>query len=247
MKRVALFVPCYVNDFYPKAAMATLEVLQEHGFLVEYPDGQSCCGQPFLNNGMSDDAMKLADRFVDIFADYDYVVAPSSSCIGTVKYHYEGVTSRSDYPGLRGRVYELCEFLHDIVGVENLKFPPCNVKVGLHNSCHAIRELGLATPSELNIPCYSKIKTVLSRVDGLEIVEPSRDECCGFGGTFCVQEPEVSAMMGRDRIADHLSNGVEIIAGVDMSCLMHMQGLALRDKMSIKFVHVAQLMRGFEG
>ena len=244
MKRVGLFVPCYVNDFYPEAAMATLEVLEDHGFAVEYPDGQSCCGQPFLNNGLIDEARPLADRFVELFADYDYVVAPSSSCIGAVKFRYEGVTRDARYPLLRPRLYELCEFLHDVVGVENLRFSPCHARVGLHNSCHAVRELGLATPSELNIPHYSKIKAVLSRVEGLEIVEPSRDECCGFGGTFCVQEPDVSAMMGRDRLADHLANGVEIMAGVDMSCLMHMEGLAKRDGTTMRFVHVAQLMRG---
>jgi len=248
LKRIGLFIPCYVNDFYPEAALATLEVLEAHGFSVEYPEGQSCCGQPFLNNGLIDEARPLADRFVDLFADYDYVVAPSSSCIGAAKYRYDGVTRDARYPLMRKRLYELCEFLHDVVGVENLRFPDgWRGRVGLHNSCHAIRELHLAAPSELNIPHFSKIKAVLSKVEGLEIVEPSRDECCGFGGTFSVQEPDVSAMMGRDRIADHRANGVEIMAGVDMSCLMHMEGLAKRDGVPMHFVHVAQLMNGNVG
>ncbi len=247
MKRIGLFVPCYVNDFYPDAAMATLEVLEAHGFEVVYPEGQSCCGQPFLNNGMTHEAKELADRFVGLFCDFDYVVGPSSSCIGAVKHRYAGVTGDARYPLMRKKVYELCEFLHDVVGVENLKFPrPFPKRVGLHNSCHALRELELAAPSELAIPHYSKIKAVLSKVEGIEIVEPSRDECCGFGGTFSVQEPAVSAMMGRDRIADHRANGIELMAGVDMSCLMHMEGLARRDGTPMRFVHVAQILAGRE-
>ena len=245
VKKVGLFVPCYVNDFYPDAALSTLEVLEAHGFDVEYPENQSCCGQPFLNNGMIDEARPLADRFVGLFADYDYVVAPSSSCIGAAKFRYDGVTTDARYPLLRPKLYELCEFLHDVVGVGNLRFD-CSFprRVGLHNSCHAIRELGLAAPSELNISHYSKIKAVLAKVEGIEIVEPSRDECCGFGGTFSVQEADVSAMMGRDRIADHIANGVDIMAGVDMSCLMHMEGLAKRDGTKMQFVHVAQILAG---
>ncbi|WP_201352811.1 (Fe-S)-binding protein [Hydrogenimonas urashimensis] len=244
-KRVGLFVPCYVNDFYPEAAFSTLEVLESLGFDVVYPENQSCCGQPFLNNGMVYDARKLAERFVDIFADFDFVVAPSSSCIGAVKHRYDGIVKDARYPLLRQRVYELCEFLHDVVGIENLRFQtPFRGRVGLHNSCHALRELGLAAPSELHIPPFSKVRAVLSKIEGLEVVEPSRDECCGFGGTFSIQESAVSAMMGRDRIADHRTNGVDIVAGVDMSCLMHMEGLAKRDGIPVRFVHVAQLMTG---
>jgi len=107
-----------------------------------------------------------------------------------------------------------------------------------------LRELELASASELNIAPFSKIKAVLARADGLEIVEPLRDECCGFGGTFSVDEGAVSAMMGRDRIADHRRQGVEIMTGVDLSCLMHMEGLAKRDGTPMRFVHVAQLLSG---
>ena len=243
--KVALFVPCYINDFYPEAALAALDVLEKLGCEVIYPKNQSCCGQPFLNNGLVDEARKLADRFVDTFYDYDYIVSPGSSCISAVKHRYEGVTSDLRYPEMRSRLYELFEFLHDIIGVENLKFDNAFPhRVGLHNSCHALRELDLASPSELNIPHFSKIKAVLSKVEGIEIIEPSRDECCGFGGTFSTSEEAVSAMMGRDRIEDHLRNGVEIITGVDNSCLMHMEGLAKRDGTKVKFVHAAQILAG---
>ena len=243
MAQVALFVPCYIDDFYPETAEATLRVLEAHGFEVVFPEGQSCCGQPFINNGLIREARGLADRFVALFASFDYVVAPSSSCVGAVRYRYEGVVSDARYPAFRGRVFELCEFLHDVVGVENLRFvKPLNRRVGLHNSCHALRELMLARPSELRVEPFSKIEAVLKRVPGLEVVLPSRDECCGFGGSFSVDETAVSAMMGRDRIADHLANGVDVMAGVDMSCLMHMEGLAKRDGTPMRFVHVAELM-----
>ena len=245
--RVALFVPCLVNDFYPEAALAALEVLQRQGLDVEYPSGQSCCGQPFVNNGMIKEASEFASRFVEIFADYDYVVSPSSSCTGTVRYRYEGLVDDDSYASIKDRVFELCEFLHDIVGVERLdlgvSYSPAK-RIGLHNSCHSLRELELASASELNIEPYSKVKAILSIIEGLEIVEASRDECCGFGGTFSVYEPDVSAMMGRDRIEDHLSNGVDMITGVDISCLMHMEGLARRDGVPIRFVHVSQVLAG---
>jgi len=246
--RVGLFIPCYVNELYPDVAMATLGILESHGYEVEYPHSQSCCGQPFLNSGMIGEAKKLAERFVDIFSGYDYVVAPSSSCIGAVRYRYEGVVEDERYSSLLSRVYELCEFLHDVTGLENLHFSSRGPgRVGLHESCHAIRELELATPSELAMPGYSKIEAVMARVDGLEIVKPSRDECCGFGGIFSIDEDAVSAAMGRDRIADHLRNGVDIVAGVDMSCLMHMEALAKRDGIRISFVHVSQILAGKYG
>jgi L-lactate dehydrogenase complex protein LldE len=245
--QVALFVPCYIDDLYPEVAMATLKVLEKVGCKVIYPKEQSCCGQPFLNNGLLDEARKLADRFVDIFDGYDAIVAPSSSCISAVKHRYEGVTTDRRYPQLRSKVYELCEFLHDMIGVEHLKFDTAFPhRVGLHNSCHGLRELDLASPSELHIPHFSKIKSVLSKVEGIELFEPSRDECCGFGGTFSTGEAAVSAMMGRDRIADHLRNDIEYITGVDNSCLMHMEGLAKRDDTQVRFIHVSQILAGVE-
>jgi len=243
--RVALFIPCYIDDLYPETAVATLEVLERVGCDVVYPEGQTCCGQPFLNNGLIEEARVLADRFVHLFDGYDAIVAPSSSCISAVRHRYEGVTTDERYSHLRPKVYELCEFLHDIIGVDNLhlesSFPH---RVGLHNSCHGLRELGLASPSELAIPHFSKIRSVLSKVKGIEIFEPSRDECCGFGGTFSTGEAAVSAMMGRDRIADHMHNPIEFITGVDRSCLMHMEGVAKRDGTPIRFIHISQILAG---
>ncbi len=243
MKRVGLFIPCYIDDFYPDVAMATLEVLEANGFLVEYPPQQSCCGQPFINNGLINEAKSLADKFFKIFKNFDYIVAPSSSCISTVKHRYKTLLDRNQFEILSKKSYELCEFLYDIVGLDNLVIPkPYRGKVGIHNSCHAVRELNLVSPSELKISHYSKIKAILQKIDGLLIYETKRDECCGFGGTFSVAEPEISVMMGRDRIKEHLDNKVPIIVGVDMSCLMHLEAIAKRDKRHLDFYHISQIL-----
>jgi len=244
-KKVGLFIPCYIDDFYPNVALSTLELLEAHGFDVLYPEQQRCCGQPFLNNGLREEGRDFARYFVETFEDYDYVVAPAGSCIATARYRYEGLVDAQRLDAFTPKLFELCEFLHDVVGVENLQLKhPFPHRVGLHNSCHALRELELGAPSELNIPHFSKIKAVLSRVEGIEIVDPARDECCGFGGTFSLQETAVSAMMGRDRIADHRAQGVDIMTGVDRSCLMHMEGLARRDGTPMRFLHVAEILAG---
>jgi len=245
MPKVALFIPCYINDFYPKVALATMELLEKQGYEVIYPKNQTCCGQPFLNNGLRDEVARLATNFYNKFATFDYIVAPSSSCISTIKYHYKDILPKEQADILTPKVYELCEFLYDIVGLDNIKiensFPH---RVGLHNSCHSIRELNLASASELNIPHFNKIKEILSKVKDIQIFEPSTDECCGFGGTFSIQEPEISTLMGRDRIEAHKQNSVEFITGVDNSCLLHMEGIAKRDKESIKFIHIAEILNG---
>lgn len=150
---------------------------------------------------------------------------------------------RLKYRKIQNRVFELFEFLHDVVGVENIPFKnPYPKRVGLHESCHAIRELDLATPSELVKPRYSKIEAILNKIEKLEIVRANKDECCGFGGTFSITQEAISVAMGRDRIKDHLSNGVDCITGVDMSCLMHMKSLSQKDKQNIEFIHSANIL-----
>ncbi len=244
-KRVGLFIPCYIDDFYPNVALSTLEILESYNFEVEYPMQQRCCGQPFLNNGMKEEGAKFAKHFLETFEKFDYVVAPAGSCIATARYRYSGLIDEKRLASFTPKLFELCEFLYDVVGIENLSFKsPFPYRVGLHNSCHALRELGLGSSSEQNIPQFSKIKAVLSRVEGIEIVDPSKDECCGFGGTFSIQESAVSAKMGRDRILDHKNQGVNIITGVDRSCLMHMEGLAKRDGTNIRFIHIAEILAG---
>jgi L-lactate dehydrogenase complex protein LldE len=234
---VALFVPCYVDQLYPAVGMATVRLLERLGVTVHFPEAQTCCGQPMANSGFLDDARPLARKMIEVFEGYEHVVCPSGSCTSMVRNHFPSLL-----PGAaRLPVYDLVEFLHDV-----LKVQPEGTfahRVGLHQSCHGLRELRLGSGSERLVPAFSKTVSLLERIEGLQLVELSRsDECCGFGGTFAVTEEAVSCAMGRDRIADHERGGAEIIAGGDVSCLMHLEGLLRRDRKPLRTMHIAELL-----
>lgn len=247
LMRVGLFVPCYIDQFYPDVAMATVEILERQGIEVVYPEEQTCCGQPMANTGCIDDTRPLAERFVDVFGDFDHVVSPSGSCVSMVRNHYEGLFHQNErYDRLRTHVWELCEFLVDVLTVERLpvRFP---YRVGLHASCHGLRELRLGPCSERTTPRINKVWQLLSTLEGIELVELARpDECCGFGGTFAVGEEAVSVLMGADRIADHIQAGAEVMTATDSSCLMHMEGIIRRRKLPLRTMHIAQILAGRE-
>ncbi len=241
---VALFVPCYIDQFYPGVARATLELLERHGCTVAVPLDQTCCGQPTANAGYERASEGAMRRFVDLFMAYDFVVAPSGSCVAHVREHYGLLEQTDAVRQVRARTIELCEFLTDVLSVEVLhaRFPH---RVGLHESCHGLRGLRLGVSSELNVPPYSKVRRLLEMVEGLELVPLDRaDECCGFGGTFAVAEEAVSVKMGRDRIRDHVAHGAEVITATDMSCLMHLAGLLRREKLPLRVLHVAEILNG---
>jgi L-lactate dehydrogenase complex protein LldE len=239
---VALFIPCYVDQLYPGVGLATAAVLERHGVTVRFPEAQTCCGQPMANSGFFDDARPLARKMIDVFEGFEHVVCPSGSCTSMVRNHFPQLLPDEPRHGpLRERTRELCEFLHDVLKVvPGGRFPH---KVGLHESCHGLRELRLGSGSERRLPRFSKTRAVLSGLEGLELVELSRtDDCCGFGGTFAVAEEEVSCAMGRDRIADHERAGAEIVTGTDVSCLMHMDGLIRRAGKPLRVMHVAEIL-----
>ncbi|MEW4490039.1 (Fe-S)-binding protein [Thalassoglobus sp. JC818] len=244
--RVGLFIPCYIDQFFPQVGLATVELLEQFGCDVEYPEDQTCCGQPMANTGLLEQAKPLAKSYVSMFADFEYVVCPSGSCTAMVTHHYDNLLPEGD-AGLnkvKENTYELTEFLTDVLQVENIKakFP---YRVGLHNSCHGLRELRLGSASELMQNRFSKARQLLEQVEGIELVELSRiDECCGFGGTFAVSEEAVSCMMGNDRIHDHEEAGAQIITAGDMSCLMHLDGLLRRQKKPIQVMHIAEILTG---
>jgi L-lactate dehydrogenase complex protein LldE len=243
--RVGLFVPCYIDQVYPDVALATIEILEKHEVQIEFPAAQTCCGQPMANTGCQEETRPLALKFFKIFRDYPYVVCPSGSCVSMVRHHYDEYLA--DTPGfeeLKHKTYELCEFLTDVLHVERIngQFPH---KVGLHNSCHGLRGLRLGSCSELVVPSHNKVRKLLETVQGIQLTELSRpDECCGFGGTFSINEEAVSARMGLDRIRDHEQAGTEVITAADMSCLMHLQGLIRRQKKTLRVMHVAEILAG---
>ena len=240
---VALFIPCYVDQFYPQVGIATLELLEKLGCQVTYPSGQTCCGQPLANAGYARDTVGTARHFIETFNDFDYVVCPSGSCTLHVKEHFPAIAGlEKEQEALEHKIYELIEFITDILKIERLegKFPH---RVGFHSSCHGQRGLHLSSGSELNQPPYNKARKLLENLAGLEWVELSRtDECCGFGGTFAVTEEALSIQMGKDRLADHLEHKTEILTGGDMSCIMHLQGIATRSKQEMKFLHLAEIL-----
>ena len=239
---VGLFIPCYVDQFYPGAAIATLQLLEKLGVTVAYPKNQTCCGQPMANSGFEHLTGGCNELFIKNFAEFDYIVAPSGSCVLHIKEHLHSHEHEADAAGISSKIYELSSFLTDVLKVESLpsKFP---FKVGVHQSCHGQRGLHLSQMSELVAPAFSKPDSLLRMVKGIEIVPLNRiDECCGFGGTFCVAEEAVSAKMGKDRVEDHLAHGAEFITGVDMSCLMHMEGILNRRGSKVKVLHLAEIL-----
>ena len=230
--KIGLFIPCYVDALYPEVGV---------GLDVDYPERQTCCGQPMGNAGFEHKALPLAKSFDEIFSPYDYVVAPSASCAAYVRCFHPNLLKGHSCEAA-GKTMDIVEFLHDVIKVDHLdaRFP---YKVSVHNSCHGVRELGLSSPSERNVPRFNKIIDLLRLVDGIEIVEPERpDECCGFGGMFAVEEQAVSRRMGIDKIRRHIATGAQYVTGPDSSCLMHMQGIAEKEHLPIHFIHVVQIL-----
>lgn len=225
--------------------MATLELLEKFGYEVIYPVEQTCCGQPMANTGCEKDVKKLAKKFVKLFSGFDYVVSPSASCVVMVKEQYpDYVCEMTGFKHLVENIFEICEFLHDVVKIDKLD-AEFHQKVGLHNSCHGHRLLKLGSSSELNIPYFSKLENLLKLVKGIDLVNLGReDECCGFGGTFSINEPEVSVAMGLDRIQDHLDAGADYITGADYSCFIHLDGIIRQEKYPVKLIHIAEILNG---
>jgi L-lactate dehydrogenase complex protein LldE len=240
--KVGLFIPCYVDQFYPQVAIATLQLLEKHGCEVAYPKAQTCCGQPMANAGYASLTNGCNQNFIQNFSEFDSIVCPSGSCVLHIKEHLQPQKDGARAAGIRNKIYELTEFLTDVLQVSKLEafFP---YKVGLHTSCHGQRMLHLSSMSERVEAPFSKAEQLLNQVQGLSLMKTSRvDECCGFGGTFCVTEEAVSVRMGQDRVKEHEHNEVDYITGGDMSCLMHLEGILKRKKGNIKVVHLAEIL-----
>ncbi|AWN36930.1 (Fe-S)-binding protein [Methylobacterium radiodurans] len=243
--RIGLFVPCYVDAFEPEVGIATLELLERFGLDVEYPYDQTCCGQPMTNTGCHQEAAATEALFVKNFSGFDYVVAPSGSCVHQVREHLTAIPQTEEVKRVRESTYELVEFLHDVLKVEALPWARFPHKVAYHANCNALRGIGHARPSELNLPYFSKPLNLLQKVEGVELVNLARpDECCGFGGTFSVFEPAVSAKMGYDKVADQKRAGADYVVSADSSCLMHQKGCAERLGLPLKYIHIAQVLNG---
>jgi L-lactate dehydrogenase complex protein LldE len=218
-RKVALFVPCFVDQVLPQAAIDAVTVLRRIGCEVTFPEDQTCCGQPAFNSGHWNESLSCAERFVRVFSGFECVVCPSGSCASMVRTHYPDLLAagplRDEAAALGQRTYELTEFLVRVAGVCDVgaSFPH---SVTYHASCHATRELGI----------YREPLELLAHVRGLELRPlPAETDCCGFGGVFSIKFGAVSAAMGDTKLANVEKTGAEYITSVDPSCLMHLEGV----------------------
>ncbi|HKT03348.1 MAG TPA: (Fe-S)-binding protein [Rugosimonospora sp.] len=226
--RVALFVTCVNDAMFPQVGKATVAVLERLGVAVEFPAGQTCCGQMHFNSGYRRECVPLVAQFTEVFSGYDAVVTPSASCASMVR-HYHPVVIPGHTPP---RVYELSEFLVDVLAVTDVgaRFP---ATVAFHPTCHSQRLLGIG----------DRPQRLLAAVAGLRLVDLAHPaECCGFGGTFSVKNPETSVAMGVDKVADVLATGASVLASADTSCLMHLGGLLSRRGDPVRTLHLAEIL-----
>ncbi len=241
--RIGLFIPCFIDAFTPEVGVATLKLLRSLGHEIDYPQDQTCCGQPMANAGFNRESAATERLFVRNFAAYDAIVCPSASCVHHVRNKFDAIAQTAEVRELRTKTYELVEFLHDVAGVDAL--PPARFphRVTLHNSCTALRAIGHEPAPETVVPFFSKPRALLARVEGLEIVPFERmDECCGFGGSYAATEDAVSIAMGRDKVERQARTGAEFVISADMSCLLHQQGCAERMSTGLRFLHIAQVL-----
>ncbi len=235
--RVALFVTCLADQFFPDVAESAVMVLRRQGAEVSFDPRQTCCGQPAFNSGYCDEAREVACRVLDLFEDADYVVAPSGSCSTMIRVFYPELFGGE--PGLlekvhrlRSRLYEFSEFLVKVLKVQDVGacFPH---RVAYHDSCHLLRELGVS----------AEPRALLRAGRGLDLVEINDHRlCCGFGGAFSVKFPEVSVAMGEDKLRAAADAGAEYLVANDSGCLMHLAGLIHRQGLPLKTLHLAQVL-----
>ncbi|MGQ4808223.1 Lactate utilization protein A [Candidatus Entotheonellaceae bacterium PAL068K] len=235
--RVALCITCLGDVFYPEVGEATVRLLRRLGYEVDFPQAQTCCGQPALNAGFHRQASAVARRNLAIFTGYDYVVVPSGSCTAMFRLFYPELFADDPVLGeqvdtLAARTYELSEFLVRVVGVERVS-AVFHGKVAYHASCHLLRELRVAdAPLQL-----------IARVEGAEYAPMDlAEQCCGFGGTFAVKYPQISDAMLRKKIASLKRTGADTLVSCDAGCLLHIAGRLHRLGESVRIMHLAELL-----
>ena len=225
--------------FRPTVGFAAIALLERAGCAVEVPMAQTCCGQPAYNSGDRADARELARRVIDLFAGFDYVVAPSGSCAGMLREQYPRLFEddpathhRAEHLGKR--TYELVSFLVDVMGMAKVDAAYADT-ITYHDSCSGLRELNVK----------EQPRRLLKSVSGARLVElPGAETCCGFGGTFCIKYPEISLSMASDKTADIAATGAGTLLGGDMGCLLHIAGRLVREGRSVRVRHVAEVLAG---
>jgi len=233
---VGIFIPCFIDQIFPETGMNMVQVLKHFRVKSLYNPSQTCCGQVAFNNGYHDECKHVAQKFILDFASYKYVVGPSASCVAMIKNYYPKLFDNSalhnENRQLGRKIFEFTDFLVNHLGIERIngKFP---AKVTFHDSCAAIHEYGLKDES----------RKLLSGIEDLEFVEMNhRDICCGFGGTFSVKFPDISAAMAEQKAEAALETGAQYIVSTDSSCLMHLEGFIKKKKLPLKTLHIVDLI-----
>ncbi len=241
--RVALFATCFNDVMWPETPKAVVQLLRRLGCDVEFPLDQTCCGQMFTNTGYADEAIPAVRNFAATFAGYDAVVAPSGSCVGSVRHQHRDIAVRAGDIRLQAEVdavvptvYELSEFLVDVLGVTDVGayFPH---RVTYHPTCHSLRMLRVG----------DRPLRLLAAVRGIDLVElPDAEQCCGFGGTFAMKNADTSVAMGSDKARAARDTGAEVLVAGDNSCLAHIGGLLSRQRSGMRVMHLAEILASTE-
>jgi len=233
---IDLFIPCFIDQFYPETGLNTVKILEKAGVTINYNPNQTCCGQPSFNSGYWKKTLPIAKKFMVDFPNNRPVVSPSASCTGFVKNYYPKLSDDkqflTDHKQLHGNLYELTDFLVNYLKVDDFG-AEFKAKVTFHDACTALREYGIKTEP----------RKLLSKVKGLELVEMKHsDVCCGFGGTFSVKMKPISTAMVEQKVENAMNTGAEYIVSTEASCLLNIDGYIKRNKLPIKAIHIADVL-----
>ncbi|QQK77763.1 (Fe-S)-binding protein [Salicibibacter cibarius] len=237
---VSLFITCLGDMFYPNAGKATVELLEKFGCTVDFPKSQTCCGQPAFNSGYHKDARKVAKQTIQAFQNSSYVVSPSGSCVAMLHEYHHLLKGEPEWQVEAGKLsaksYELTQFFVNVLRVEDAG-ASFHAKATYHTSCHMMRLLGV-----MNAP-----QTLLNHVEGLEMIDLSRDyDCCGFGGTFAVKMPDISKEMVDEKMRCIHDTGADILISADAGCMMNIGGRMEREESPVKVMHIAEVLNHTE-
>ncbi len=234
--KVNLFIPCFIDQFFPETAFNTVRVLQKAGCQVEYNSQQTCCGQPAYNAGMWDEAKKTGQKFLNDFSGDIPVVAPSASCITMIREGYNDLFTNTVHHNrcraLQANIFELSDFLVNVLGVDYFG-AEMEVKAVYHDSCSALRGCGIR----------EEPRQLLKNVAGFELIEsPDAAVCCGFGGSFATKFADISIAMAEQKVQHALDLGAEAIVSTDSSCLLHLQNYIDQQKLPVRTFHIADVL-----
>lgn len=234
----ALFITCLTDQFYPRVGVAVTKILERYGWRVEFPEAQTCCGQPFFNNGFHPEARKLAERMIEVFEPYDYVVTPSGSCCAMVReqFHHLFKDDRAWEPRMHkvcSATHEFVEFLHKVLKLDLSTISlPAKRRMSYHYTCH-LRGIGLKDEGV----------RLLQQIGNVDFVPLERtDQCCGFGGTFAVKYPAISGAIVEDKVKCIADTKAEALICNDAGCTMNIAGMCHRTGVPTQVVHIAELI-----